>query len=222
MSLPPAAEPCRLLLIRHGETDWNVGQRIQGQLDIELNPAGRWQARRLAEALRGEALDAVYSSDLRRAEATARALSEAGQPSPVLLPSLRERHFGLFQGLAWDEIARRHPEDHARWKAREPGFGPPGGETLAAFSARVTAAVGALAGRHPGQAIAVVAHGGVLDCLYRAAARLPLQAPRSWSLPNTGIGRLLHGPEGFLLLGWADTRHLDGASRDDASLDPAA
>lgn len=217
-----ATEPCRLLLIRHGETDWNVGQRIQGQLDIELNEAGRWQAARLAEALRGQALDAVYSSDLRRAHLTALALSAAGQPAPTLLPTLRERHFGVFQGLSWDEIAAHHPAEHARWKAREPGFGPPGGETLQAFDARVLAAVGGLAADHPGQAVAVVAHGGVLDCLYRAAARLPLEAPRSWTLPNTGVGRLLHGPEGFTLLGWADTRHLDGPGQDDASVGPAA
>lgn len=219
---PPAVEPCRLLVIRHGETDWNVGNRIQGQLDIGLNATGRWQARRLAQALGEETLDAVYASDLQRAWHTAQALGEVGHPAPQAEPGLRERHFGVFQGLAWDEIAARHPEAHQRWKARDPDFGPEGGETLSDFFARVGTVAGRLARRHPGQTIALVAHGGVLDCLYRCAARVALDAPRTWTLPNTGVGRLLHSPEGFILLGWADTRHLDQVASDDATVGPAA
>ena len=84
------------------------------------------------------------------------------------------------------------------------------------FYQRVVAAVAALAARHRGQHIAVVAHGGVLDALYRAAARVALDAPRSWQLGNAGINRLLASDEGFVLVGWGDTTHLDQPAQSQA------
>jgi probable phosphoglycerate mutase len=76
--------------------------------------------------------------------------------------------------------------------------------------------VARLAAAHPGQTIAVVAHGGVMDCLYRAAARLELDAPRSWQLGNASINRLLYTPQGFTLVGWSDTYHLEEVSLDES------
>ena len=93
-----------------------------------------------------------------------------------------------------------------------PDFAPPGGETLLQLQARVIAAVTELASRHPGEQVLMVAHGGVLDILYRAATRLELQAPRTWSMTNTAINRLLWTPEGLSLVGWADTGHLQKES----------
>ena len=74
-----------------------------------------------------------------------------------------------------------------------------------------------LAAAHPGETIALVAHGGVMDCFYRAASRLELQAPRSWQLGNASINRLLYAPGGFSLIGWSDTQHLDGGSLDESN-----
>ncbi|MCC6852676.1 MAG: histidine phosphatase family protein [Rubrivivax sp.] len=204
-------EPTRVFALRHGETAWNRALRIQGQLDVPLNDTGRWQAGRLAEALADEGIDAVYSSDLERALATARAL--AGRLGVPLATErgLRERAFGRFEGATFAEIDRRWPDEAARWRRREPGFGPGGGETLERFHARCVAAASTLAARHPGQAIALVAHGGVLDCLYRAAAGVALQAPRSWQLGNAAINRLLWHGEGFVLVGWNDSAHLENA-----------
>lgn len=200
----------RVVAIRHGETAWNVDTRIQGQLDIELNDTGRDQARRLARVLAAEDLQAVYSSDLQRALQTARVLAErAGVPLQADA-SLRERGFGAFEGLTWSEIEQRHPEESRRWRQREAGFAPPGGETLAAFYARAVEAIAAIAARHRGQHIALVTHGGVLDALYRAAARIALDAPRTWQLGNAGINRVLHGEHGFTLVGWGDVLHLEG------------
>ena len=96
-------------------------------------------------------------------------------------------------------------------------FGPEGGETLVDFYARSVTTAAELAARHPGQTIALVAHGGVLDCLYRAATRLDLQAPRTWDLSNTTINRLLWTPEGLSLVGWADTTHLQGGALDETT-----
>jgi probable phosphoglycerate mutase len=200
----------RLLVLRHGQTDWNVDQRIQGQLDIALNDHGRWQAAQLALALTGEELHAVYSSDLQRAAETAAPLARAGGLVVQTDNALRERAFGDFEGVSFREIEQRWPDAAQRWRRREPDFAPGGGETLRQFYERSVRAATRLAARHPGQTVALVAHGGVLDCLYRAAGRLELDAPRTWILGNASINRLLYSDEGLALVGWNDSRHLDG------------
>jgi probable phosphoglycerate mutase len=206
----------RIIAIRHGETDWNVATRIQGQLDIALNEAGRRQVRRLAAALAGEGLDAVYSSDLARARETARAVAGKAGLEVRTDSGLRERGFGVFEGLTFAEIEQRYPDDARRWRQRDASFGPGGGETLAGFFERVVESVAALAARHRGQHIAVVAHGGVLDALYRAATRVALDAPRTWQLGNASINRLLASDAGLTLVGWADSLHLEDAALDEA------
>lgn len=198
----------QVLAIRHGETDWNVGARIQGHTDIPLNARGVEQARRLALALAGEELHAVYSSDLARTRETARALAQARGVPLVEDATLRERHFGAFEGYTFEEIEQRWPEQSARWRRRDPGFGPEGGESLEAFYERCVAAAQRCAAAHAGQTIALVAHGGVLDCWYRAAVRLGLQAPRTWQIGNATVSRLLWSPGGFSLVGWNDDAHL--------------
>jgi len=207
----------RILAIRHGETAWNVDTRIQGQLDIPLNETGRWQAHRLALAMAGEAIDALYSSDLLRAFQNAQALA-AGSGLPIATdPGLRERGFGVFEGHTYADIDKRWPAQALSWRRREPRFSPPGGETLEALFERSVATVTRLAARHPGKTVAVVAHGGVLDCLYRAAARVGLQATRTWQLGNASINRLLYADEGFTLVGWSDTFHLEDPSLNESS-----
>lgn len=205
-------EPTRVFLLRHGETTWNVERRIQGHLDAPLNDHGRWQAQRLGRALQGEGLAAVVSSDLARTVDTALAVALVTGLTVQTDPALRERSFGRFEGLTYDEIEQGWPQDALRWRQREPDFGVGGGESLTVFSARCVAAVTHWAAAHPGQAIAVVAHGGVLDCLYRAAAGMELQAARTWALGNASINRLLFHGEGFTLVGWNDVAHLDRAA----------
>ena len=199
----------RILAIRHGETDWNLQGRIQGATDIALNRAGREQARRLGRALADEQIDAVYSSDLARAAQTAQALALPRRLAVQHDLGLRERAFGVFEGRTFGEIETRWPEQAQRWRRRDPEFGPSGGEVLRDFFARCVGAVKALAARHDGQSIAVVAHGGVLDCLYRAATRIELTAPRTWQVGNASINRLLFAADGLTLVGWSDDAHLD-------------
>jgi probable phosphoglycerate mutase len=212
MSFP---QPTRILAIRHGETAWNVDTRIQGHLDIPLNDTGRHQARRLAAALADEPLQAIYSSDLSRAHQTATALADAVGLPVHAVPGLRERAFGHFEGRTFREIEAQWPDQALRWRRRDPDFCPAGGESLTSFYARVIDQAQALAAAHPGETIALVAHGGVLDCLYRVATRVDLQAPRTWELANASINRLLHTPEGFTLVGWADTQHLQDLALDE-------
>ena len=210
-------EPTRLIAIRHGETAWNAETRLQGQIDIPLNALGQRQAASLSGALRDEGLQVVYASDLGRAWQTAQALA-----GPLGLPlqadaGLRERGFGQLEGHTYAEIDAQWPELARRWRTREPGWAPPGGESLLVFADRCIGAIERLCLAHAGQTIAVVCHGGVLDCLYRAATRVPLDLPRSWTLGNAAINRLLHTPQGFSLIGWNDSAHLDGLTLDEGS-----
>ena len=209
----------RILAIRHGETAWNVDTRIQGHLDIPLNAQGLRQAAHLAQALaEGDAVDAVYASDLSRAHATASAIAQALQQSVTAHPGLRERHFGEFQGRTFAEIEVELPEHAWHWRKRTPDWVPPGGgESLEMLRERILNTVDELAARHTGQQIVLVAHGGVLDILYRAATRLELQAPRTWQLTNTAVNRLLWSPQGLSMVGWGDTSHLDLLGKDETT-----
>ncbi|RYF79982.1 MAG: histidine phosphatase family protein [Comamonadaceae bacterium] len=201
----------RLLAVRHGETLWNADGRLQGHLDIPLNDQGLWQAERTGAALADEPIGAIYSSDLQRAWQTAQAIAQA-QPQPVVVQAderLRERAFGEFQGRLFTEIEAERPEDARRWRQRDPDFAPAGGgESLVQFRERVITAATELAARHPGTLVLLVAHGGVMDLLYRAATSQELQAPRTWELRNAAINRLLWTPQGFSLVGWNDSAHL--------------
>ena len=205
----------RILAVRHGETAWNRASRIQGHTDIDLNEHGRWQAAQLAQALRDEPITACYASDLSRARSTAQAVADLVGQTVGTHAGLRERCFGQFEGQTWVQLEAAWPAETQAWRKRLPDFAPPGGESLLQLQARVVAAVDELAARHPGEQVLMVAHGGVLDILYRAATRLDLQAPRSWELPNTAVNRLLWTPEGLSLVGWADTSHLQQGSLDE-------
>jgi len=203
------SEATRILAIRHGQTAWNADGRIQGHTDIGLDDTGQWQAERLAEALQGEALHALYSSDLLRARQTAQLLQRFSTESLRLDTGLRERSFGRMEGLSFAEIEECWPQEAARWRQRDADFAPGGGETLKAFYARCVATAARLAAAHAGQTIVLVAHGGVLDMLYRAAAGLDLAAPRRWELGNASVNRLLYSPEGFSIVAWNERMHLE-------------
>ena len=209
-------EATRIIAVRHGETSWNVDARIQGQLDIQLNETGRWQARRVGHALSAEQIAAVYSSDLARAHETARAIGDAASVPVVPHPGLRERRFGMFEGKTFDEIHETWPEHAQNWRKRMPEWEPPqGGESLLQLRERVTRTVSDLAARHAGEQIAVVAHGGVLDTLYRVATGQEVNSPRTWQLPNGAINRLLWTPQGFTLVGWSDIQYLEHGAADE-------
>jgi 2,3-bisphosphoglycerate-dependent phosphoglycerate mutase len=214
MSVPMST---RLVAIRHGETAWNRDTRIQGHTDIPLSEHGHWQAKHMALALQGEGIDAIYTSDLIRASQTAQALAEVLNVPLLAEVGLRERHFGRFEGLTHDEIMASHPHEGRRWRQREPSYGPEGGEVLQAFYDRVVGTADALAAAHKGQTIAMVAHGGVLDCLYRAATHVGLETPRTWQIGNASINRLLWADGDFSLVGWGDTRHLDAPTLDEVN-----
>jgi probable phosphoglycerate mutase len=204
-----------LLLVRHGVTIWNRERRFQGQIDTPLSDQGLAQAKRLAARLRGQPVAAVYASDLARARQTAEPIAQAlGLPLQVD-PGLRERAYGRFEGMTWDDIARELPEAFARWRAREPDFEiPGGGETLVALTRRVAAVLDGAVQRHRGERVVMVTHGGVLDSMYRIASGLPLQAPRNHELLNASLNTIGWDGGRFAVHAWADVSHLDDSADD--------
>lgn len=201
----------RLVLVRHGQTAWNAQKRLQGHRDIELDATGHWQARQLALALADEGIEHLYSSDSQRAQATLAPLAQRLGLPIGLEPGLRERSFGQLEGLSFAEIEAQFPDAARQRRERDPEAHPGGGESLLDFQWRCLSTLAAVLARHPGQVVAVASHGGVLDCVYRAAVSLSLQAPRSWSLENATVNRLLWTPAGFGLVGWNDAAHLANA-----------
>ena len=150
----------------------------------------------------------IYSSDLLRAHQTALALAQTTGLSVHTDAVLRERQFGYLEGSTYSEIDLRWPQDAHSWRKREVLAKPGGGESLLQFFNRCVGRTMQLAARHPGAVVALVAHGGVLDCLYRAATGAGLADPRSWQLGNATINRLLWTPQGLSLVGWNDDQHL--------------
>jgi probable phosphoglycerate mutase len=208
-----------IILIRHGETAWNAERRLQGHLDIPLNPEGERQAKLLAEALAPEPIDLIVSSDLQRARQTAQAVATLRNLPVHVEPGLRERCYGGFEGLLYAEIEQRFPADFAAWQARDiDAILPDGkncGETFREFYTRATGAILALAAAHPGGTLALVAHGGVLECAYRMALGLPLETPRDFKVYNASINRF-HVEEGRLgLKSWGEVAHLRPAVLDE-------
>jgi len=152
-----------LLLVRHGETDWNRDQRFQGHADPPLNETGREQARTVANELAADRIDAIYTSDLARARETAELIAERAGVPFVLEPQLREVDVGEWQGLTRAELAQRFPEGMRDWHER--GHGWERGETYEQLTERVLAALERIVGRHPGERVVVVGHGGTIRAI---------------------------------------------------------
>lgn len=209
-----------IILVRHGETEWNRLGRLQGHLDIGLSAEGQAQAallatRLAAEQARGGRFDACYSSDLSRARHTAQPLADALGLPLLMLPALRERHYGIFQAHDKSQIEARYPDLYRVWQSRDPEFEPPQGESMRTFYTRVNTALTALVEAHPGQRIVCVAHGGVLDCAYRHARRMALDLPRDHPLLNASLNELTYRGAEIDVARWADVTHLALGAVDD-------
>lgn len=205
-----------LILIRHGETDWNRELRFQGQVDVPLNATGHEQARRLAQRLVADkvAVDHLVCSDLVRTRQTAQPALTALLPQLPLETltdaRLREQHFGVVDGMRVDDIKAQHAAAWAQWLRFDADGGMPGGETARQFHARVMDALRSVAHQHAGKTIVVVTHGGVLDMVWRTARGLGLAGPRQSDIPNAGLNRVRLQGDAIEIVHWADTQHLVG------------
>jgi broad specificity phosphatase PhoE len=150
-----------IYLARHGETEWNAIGKLQGHTDVPLNEAGRAQARALADAFASEKIASVTTSDLSRAKETgAIVAARLWLGAPHTEPELRERRFGIFEGLTRDEISTQHPEAWSAWLAASAS--PPGGEPVEDAVLRMTRVLTRIAEAAEGAPALVISHGGVM------------------------------------------------------------
>ncbi|MBC3806802.1 histidine phosphatase family protein [Undibacterium seohonense] len=212
-----------ILLIRHGETAWNAVRKLQGHLDIPLNAEGRRQAKALAAGLQHEKLAAIISSDLQRAMQTAGEIARLQGLPTRIDAALRERCFGDFEGKLYSELPEMYPQEYAHWRQRDPDFHfPPKpddsnnrGESIREFHQRTIDSIVHHAQQFEGKKIALVAHGGVLECAYREAMNLPLNAERTITIYNASINRFVYQDGQLSLVSWGDIEHLGDLALDE-------
>lgn len=181
----------RLLLIRHGETDWNTEKRIQGGTDICLNPNGLAQAAALAETLKQRTFPvcAIYTSPLTRARQTANAIGERLKLPSQCIGDLREINFGLWEGLTWEQVKKRFPKEFGIWYQDRRYARPPKGESYQDLLARFVPALQELAGNHTGNGdLVVVTHSGCIMSFFSLLNGTPLhEMAKRYKLSNTAI-----------------------------------
>jgi probable phosphoglycerate mutase len=180
-----------LFLIRHGETDWNSQSRFQGQLDSPLTAKGIAQAEAAAAFLRPHTFHALYSSDLPRTLSTSQPIAMATGLPIISDPALRERNLGIFEGLTIDEIEMRHAADHIRYKAREPEYVIPNGESLQQLHLRGLSAIENLARRHAGERVIIVSHGALITTFMRHLNGIALHLPSPFIIHNGSVSQVL-------------------------------
>jgi len=182
IQLTLTSQATKFLLIRHGETSWNVEHRWQGQKDPPLNQLGEAQAEALAERLKHDSAALIFSSDLQRAAKTAftildvqiKSRDEQGTPGTpprtvMALPDFRERSLGVLEGLTAAEVRVQQPEAWEALRSGDYNCRVPGGESPADVELRASQGLDEIARQHPGKTIILVTHGGVLQVLYRHA-----------------------------------------------------
>jgi probable phosphoglycerate mutase len=198
----------RFILLRHGETEWNAVGREMGQLDSPLTTRGLDQAQRLAARLVMFRFDALYSSDLGRAVQTAEAIAHRCSCEIRFDMRLRERHMGIFQGLTPDESETRFPEERKAYGAKDANYVIPSGESAVQRLQRTVACLDELAGRHPGQTVVVVTHGGILMGFFEYVLGLSHGAGVRYRRPNAAWNVFSKDDRGWILETWGDVAHL--------------
>jgi probable phosphoglycerate mutase len=199
----------QIIIVRHGQTQWNIRKIRQGHLDSELTEKGLAQAQALGERLARENFSVLYSSDLGRAVQTARMIAAVTGHEIVTDPRLRERHLGVFQGLSGDEIKERHPREYHLHRTLGPEYVIPGGESVRQQVARNVGFLNEVAVKHLGEKVVVVTHGGVVSGLFRHALNIPFDAPRRFEFVNAGLNVFAYEEGNWILRTWGDVSHLD-------------
>ena len=206
------------VVVRHGETQWNIESRIQGHGDSALTERGLAQAEAIARRLSAEAFDALVSSDLGRAMQTAQRIAVATNREVIADARFRERNFGSAEGITYAELHQRYPHAFGRHlQDQDPDFQVPEAETRRGFYARIAAAFEALAAERPGERVLLVCHGGVLAALYRHIHRIPAGELHSVEIPNAAYNRIARDSSGWLIEAWAQTAHLDDIGGEGAA-----
>lgn len=195
----PTQSTTLLCVTRHGETDWNIAGILQGWIDVPLNETGRRQSREMGEALKGFGFSAVCSSPLRRCAENAEIVSAVlGLAEPIVYEGLKERHFGLIQGMPKSELSITHPGLHQEILRRNPACQFDEGECFDRFADRVLDALHAMAREHAGTRALAITHGWVMDAITRHIKGLPRDAVLNMKRKNGESLWIDAGPDGSL------------------------
>jgi len=199
-----------LLLVRHGETEWNAEGRIQGHTDIGLSEKGADQARSLGRRLVNLGIDAAYSSDLKRTSQTAKLA--LGDRNLVLneTPELREYHKGIFEGMTLGEIQAQYPAEYPKYLEKDLSYAPKGGETTRDVSTRMASIIGEIKAKHLDETVLVVSHGGVLRAAMVFLLGMRLESNWSFVFGNCGLTIVETFADNTVLRLFNDTSHMIG------------
>ncbi len=200
----------RWLIVRHGETRWNEEGRLQGVSDIGLSEKGDRQAQMVARRLAGVPIDVAYTSDLTRARDTAQCILENRDLTLNSIPVLRERGYGIFEGLTVEERQQRYPAMFDASLVNDLDFAPTGGETPRQTIKRMSAFVADLGMRHPDETVLIVGHGGSLRAAIIALMEFPLEANWRFVMANCGLSVIDTYPDNAVMRLYNDTSHLNG------------
>ena len=197
-----------LLLIRHGETDWNRNGRVQGSSDVALNILGHQQAVRLAEFLAPTALDAIYVSTSQRAIQTAAPLAKTRSFVPIQSSQIVEINYGHWEGHTVEQIVEKWPKEWSEYKRDSLANRPPVGETIEQVHFRLTAFFEGLKQRHSDGRIAVVSHGGAIGHMISLLISEAALAATRIQLANCAISRIVIGERGIKLVSLGEVHFL--------------
>jgi probable phosphoglycerate mutase len=199
----------RFVILRHGETQWNVVGRYMGHLDSPLSALGELQAKRLAERCSSMPFDVLYSSDLGRAASTARFIARECRKEVLFDQGLRERNMGIFEGLTLAEMNLRYPNERAEYARIGENYVIPSGESAAQRIAIALECLEKLATRHPNETVVVVTHGGVLISLFESALGLPFGSANRYRRLNAAWNVFSRDSDRWILETWGDVAHLE-------------
>jgi probable phosphoglycerate mutase len=194
-------------IIRHGETEWNVAMRLQGNSDSALTEKGLKQAELAAKALQSLNYDVLISSNQKRALRTAEIINQYQGLTILENGAFRERNFGIMEGLTREEIVKNYPDEYDRYKKRRAEFQIPEGESLVQFYQRVTDGLNQISSMYQGKKILLVTHGGVLDCALRMTLDIPLGTVRKFSIYNAAINTFSFSENQWILEEWGNINH---------------
>jgi len=197
-----------IILVRHGETEWNLSGRWQGHADSALSKRGVSQAEFLGKRIKSMPVDAVYSSDLERAMHTSRLAVVSSHWDALPMAELRERGLGVLEGMTTSEMQSKQSDVYHQFLNNGPEYQPPGGESFQQFFDRCSNAVENLVDMHPGKKILCFTHGGVLGVIFRKVLNLGLDVERNFLLLNCSINRIQKSNGKWHLVSWGDVAHL--------------
>lgn len=191
---PIAPTPTRLLLVRHAEVEQRYHKIFGGKIDMNLSPRGQEQARRLADFLRGQRLDAIYASPMKRVQQTLAPFLNNGAPRPAIRPALREIHFGDWTGLNWEKVCAQFNLDPHEWLDHIERGLTPNGENGPQFRARVEPCLREIIQKHPGQTVGIFCHGGVVRMMLSILLELPLPKTNAFEIEYASVTRVALHP----------------------------